>query len=429
MRLIGSKNKSRTSNKPGATGLLSKPEHVGAPAEMNDNGHSNARPGSDEPTPAIDLFASSPNAASSDETVVGHVLAPKVPSAGSPQITGEGRPPVQGHDRFATGEIAIVCSNYEFGRIHSVREFRRGSRQAPKVVLETAMGMVLIKRRQPGRASSAHIAFSHAIQHHLERRAYPLARLITGKNGQGAVTIEGFVYEAFEFITGTRYDRSLPPTADAGRALAYFHRLLSDYDGPGTPVSGSYHNVHKIPEALRRMAGRLNDPAIAPTTERLASMYERASARVRDTGIAGWPRQVIHADFHPGNLIYADGLVRAVVDFDSARIGPRALDIANAAMQFSVTRTGLDPMAWPVALDAERLAAFLGAYDAVEGCILSRAECKALPGLMVEALITEATLPIAATGRFGQIEGSTFLRMVERKASWMLESYDELIPL
>ena len=98
-------------------------------------------------------------------------------------------------------------------------------------------------------------------------------------------------------------------------------------------------------------------------------------------------------------------------------------------MQFSVTRTGLDPMAWPVELDHERLHAFLRAYDAVEGCILSRAECRALPWLMIEALITEATLPIAATGRFGQIEGSTFLRMVDRKANWIADEAKELIQI
>lgn len=389
---------------------------------------------------SVDLFADSAGVSSSSDTVAGQVVVSHATSSGTPNGTtsnvrtspgeaGEVRPAVEGYDRFATGELAIVCSNFSLGRIHSVREFRRGSRQSPKVVLETSTGTVLIKRRSPGKASAPHVSFCHAIQTHLSKRSFPLARLIPTQTGQGALMLDGFVYEVFEFISGKRYDRTIPPTAEAGRALAYFHRLLADYAGPGSPVTGSYHGVAKVAETLRALPTALKVPAMEHTTPRLAALYEHAAVRVRETGIAGWPRQIIHSDYHPGNVIFADKGVRAVVDFDSARIGPRAIDVANGALQFSVTRTGLDPMAWPVELDVKRLEAFLGAYDAVEGCILSRAECRAIPWLMIEALITEATLPIAATGRFGQIEGSTFLRMVERKATWIAESAERLIAL
>ena len=345
---------------------------------------------------SVDLFADSAGVSSSSDTVAGQVVVSHATSSGTPNGTtsnvrtspgeaGEVRPAVEGYDRFATGELAIVCSNFSLGRIHS--------------------------------------------QTHLSKRSFPLARLIPTQTGQGALMLDGFVYEVFEFISGKRYDRTIPPTAEAGRALAYFHRLLADYAGPGSPVTGSYHGVAKVAETLRALPTALKVPAMEHTTPRLAALYEHAAVRVRETGIAGWPRQIIHSDYHPGNVIFADKGVRAVVDFDSARIGPRAIDVANGALQFSVTRTGLDPMAWPVELDVKRLEAFLGAYDAVEGCILSRAECRAIPWLMIEALITEATLPIAATGRFGQIEGSTFLRMVERKATWIAESAERLIAL
>ena len=225
----------------------------------------------------------------------------------------------------------------------------------------------------------------------------------------------------------------------AGRRLASLRRcgfaafkaperrdLVDAYDRFGTRL----HGLYGMSECHALYA--MQPPRLDSTERRKGGgrpLSPRAAVRVRETGIAGWPRQIVHSDYHPGNVIFTDKGVRAVVDFDSARVGPRAIDVANGALQFSVTRTGLDPMAWPVELDMKRLQAFLGAYDAVEGCILSRAECRALPWLMIEALITEATLPIAATGRFGQIEGSTFLRMVERKATWIAEAAEELIRL
>ena len=172
---------------------------------------------------SVDLFADSTGVSSSSDTVAGQVVVPSETTAGprtSPGEAGEARPSVEGYDRFATGELAIVCSHYSLGRIHSVREFRRGSRQAPKVVLETSSGTVLIKRRSPGKASAQHVAFCHAIQTHLSHRSFPLARLLPTQTGQGALMLDGFVYEVFDFISGKRYDRTIPPTAEAGRALA-----------------------------------------------------------------------------------------------------------------------------------------------------------------------------------------------------------------
>ena len=39
--------------------------------------------------------------------------------------------------------------------------------------------------------------------------------------------------------------------------------------------------------------------------------------------------------------------------------------------------------------------------------------------LMIEALIDEAVRPIAATGRFANVQGLHFLLMVERKVNWL----------
>jgi hypothetical protein len=48
-------------------------------------------------------------------------------------------------------------------------------------------------------------------------------------------------------------------------------------------------------------------------------------------------------------------------------------------------------------------------------------EYGALPWLMIEALVVESVIPIAATGRFGPIEGTTFLQAVLRKVRWIAE--------
>jgi hypothetical protein len=61
--------------------------------------------------------------------------------------------------------------------------------------------------------------------------------------------------------------------------------------------------------------------------------------------------------------------------------------------------------------------------------LLSEAELRTVPWLMIEALIAEAVFPIAATGSFGRMEGLAFLEMVQRKIHWMQKSADNLVEL
>jgi hypothetical protein len=48
---------------------------------------------------------------------------------------------------------------------------------------------------------------------------------------------------------------------------------------------------------------------------------------------------------------------------------------------------------------------------------------------MIEALIAESVIPIAATGQFGRMGGGDFLSMVQRKVRWIRERADQLIAL
>ena len=67
---------------------------------------------------------------------------------------------------------------------------------------------------------------------------------------------------------------------------------------------------------------------------------------------------------------------------------------------------------------------FLLGYDSVN--VISKAELAVLPYLMCEAMIAEAVLPIAATGRIGRMQGFPFLQTIKRKVRWVLAHVEEL---
>ena len=148
---------------------------------------------------------------------------------------------------------------------------------------------------------------------------------------------------------------------------------------------------------------------------------------MNDAGLPAWPVQIVHSDWHPGNMLFRGPHVVAVIDYDAARVQQRVLDIANGALQFSILGGRDDPDRWPDHLDISRYKRFVLGYEADPACVLSRAELRAIPPLMVEALISECVIPIAATGSFAQLNGLSFLRMVQRKVRWLVEQAEALV--
>jgi Ser/Thr protein kinase RdoA (MazF antagonist) len=330
--------------------------------------------------------------------------------------------------KFEPAELADICGRYNLGTIESIKEFRRGSGRSPKVVIKTDRGAFLLKRRAIGRHGLSRITFCHDIQLHLAQRRFPLPQLIRPEHAERSMVVDGGqVYELFEFIAGNSYDQSLDATADAGRALGLFHRLLWSFDmgDKFQPPRSSFHNAGGGPESrgfeeqLSQVEQRLGDAAAAGVLRRLRISYADACRRVEALGYGAWPVQIIHGDWHPGNMLFHGSRVAAVIDYDTARLGPRVIDIANGALQFSMLMGPGDPRQWPPQLDEGRYKRFCRGYETVKDCVISTAELEALPWLMIEALIIEAVVPIAATGSFAGLSGISFLQTVDAKCAWI----------
>jgi len=334
------------------------------------------------------------------------------------------RPPSR-RETFEPFELAAALSHYDTGVIEQIREFPRGSSRSPKVVIRCERGEFMLKRRAPGRDDLRKVNFSHAVQLHLGARGFPLARLVRERRRHSTLlSLNGRVYELFEFVSGAGYDHSPELAEAAGRELASFHRCLADHHPDWSPPAGSYHNSSRIQAHMEVIPQRVEASGaeragLPDVIAGLQRRYTEAAARAEQAGVAEWPRQVIHGDWHPGNMLFRGPQVVAVLDFDSVRMAPRALDIAGGALQFSISMQGDDPDTWPVELDEDRFHAFCRGYDRVSGCTISTAEIEAVPWLMIESLIVEAVIPIAATGSFARLEGGAFIRMVARKVDWI----------
>jgi Ser/Thr protein kinase RdoA (MazF antagonist) len=345
--------------------------------------------------------------------------------------TGAARPSLGGtREQFSAEELAVVLSNFDIGTVESVVEFPRGSRKAPKLLIVSEQGKFLLKRRARGRDDPFKVAFTHSLQLYLAAKQFPLPHLIgTKKDNNSMLQWRNGVYELFEYIPGQSFPQTLEATFDAGRVLGLFHKLLEDFKSEWQPPSGSYHAAGAVDQGLRSIAANIpqteENASLQQVIAFLAASYRKGAEKVQTMGIDNWPKQIVHADWHPGNMLFRDAHVVAVLDYDSGRLLPRIIDIANGALQFSIIGGDEDVSKWPEYIDENRFKRFLRGYDEV--MLLSQAEIRTLPPLMIEALIAEAVFPIAATGSFGKVDGVPFLQMVQRKIAWLQKSYDHLV--
>ena len=341
---------------------------------------------------------------------------------------------IRSRAEFDAAELAAVLSRYNLGAIHSVEKQLKGSRRSPKVVVEADGGRFLLKRRARGHDHPVKVAFSHAVQLYLQSKGFPLPKLIpVADDDDTMVIIEDRLYEMFEYVPGETYTRTHSETRDGGRILGHFHRLLMDYDTDWQPSRVGYHdaemvrtNLHNIPETVGK-----DDSVIGKESELFATVsglyeaYESSCQRVEDAGFLQWPDRLVHSDWHPGNMLFAKGHVRAVIDYDSLHKMPPVTDLANGLLQFSIIGGNTDPRLWPAELDAERFGEFFEGYH--ENFKTEPRQLSVLTSLMIEALIAEAVAPIAATGSFGRIEGFRFLQMISRKVRWIEQNGRRLI--
>lgn len=337
-------------------------------------------------------------------------------------------------EKLTSEELARVLSNYDLGIVHGVQEFPRGHHGAAKVVIVTDRGKYLLKRRPRGKNDPYRVAFAHALQSFLAEKSFPLPYLIgTRDHNNSMLKIGDAIYEMFEFIESEPYDNGLVATYEAGKMLGLYHRLVEHYEAEWNPPSGHYHNSPRVRKSFVQLGEKLHESVKAQGREKaliaglteLRNAYKGAAKLVDEIGMRKWESQIVHSDWHPGNMLFNQGHVVAVIDFDAARVQPRVADIANGALQFSLTTGGRDLSTWPDKTDELRAKRFLRGYD--EMIVISEAELKAIPPLMQEALIAQAVFPILRTGTFAGFDGFGFLEVVLRKVRWLGDNAERIM--
>lgn len=228
-------------------------------------------------------------------------------------------------------------------------------------------------RRNPGRER---IIFQLDFQDHLRQRGVPVPRVLASQTGERCVESgPGSLWVLSCFVDGRHYqDGSGVHLRRAAGCLAHIHAAGAGFTA--RPVQDE-----TIPNLLRwwthgeeEITGLRGMFAGAGVDAELDFLDTWRTVLTRELPLAvvdELPRAWLHADFHPGNVIFADDQVRAVLDFDVVHYGFRLEDVAYAMSGFC----------WPDrpghVTFADASTAFLQAFD------LTGPEREALPAFLV----------------------------------------------
>ncbi|MBL1216007.1 MAG: hypothetical protein D8M59_00760 [Planctomycetes bacterium] len=341
---------------------------------------------------------------------------------------------------LSDSELHLVSTTFGIGDVTQWQAITRGVGKADKFALRAATQDYLLKRRRwPTDAAASQqgldrAAFRHALRRHLHQAGMPVEPYLTCSTRPASILLHsGRSYEVMRFVHGTEFARSTESCRDAGTRLSQMHEALSTFPySTAAPIS-TCHDQDTLERRVQALQHRLTqskqDAAyLLQLLDTVGTRYRAAAAHVDAQEYGKWPPILIHGDWHPGNLIFRDHRVVSILDFESAGRAPRAIDIACGALHFSIQAHGDDPQQWPDEPDELRWFAFCAGYDAFNpDHVLSRAEVRALPWLMIEALITEAVGALSATGKVGVVSARHMLEILVGKVGWLEKNAPRMI--
>ena len=189
----------------------------------------------------------------------------------------------------------------------------------------------------------------------LHRRGLPVPAVLTMSDQP---VVDGRPFYLLEAVDGDRIEKvvgTVPDVQLAGSAVKVLKQLQE------VPIAETGIG-EEVPASLESEIARwtwLMDRA----PQELTGQAPMVAELLEGCKPAEEPPVLVHADFHYGNMLFRDGQVVALLDWEIAQLGQRLLDLACLAVVAHASRTGEDrvPGGGAVSVPDDIL---LGMYDA-----------------------------------------------------------------
>jgi Ser/Thr protein kinase RdoA (MazF antagonist) len=261
-----------------------------------------------------------------------------------------------------------IASRFEIPPPVSVEPFGTGLLHATHRV-STRHGAFVLQRLAPA-TSDAAIDDARVVGEFLASRGFRVPVPRRAKDGGVLVRDGGERWRLYPLIAGEAFDVVADPAMarEAGRIVGEMHRHLRELDYEPQGSIPRFHDTAFIVDELRSVAGRLPE-ALRRIAGRIA---DELPALIVDERTAGEPVMVIHGDLKISNLLFEEGRAVAVIDLDTLMRHFRLIDLGDAFRSWCATGPEDDP---GLGFDADRFAAAVDGYARGWGGLVDRRLC------------------------------------------------------
>lgn len=250
----------------------------------------------------------------------------------------------------------------------------RGGLSGSAVFVCEVGGRKFAMKRWPAGTAARRIDEVHDVMAQARRSLTVVPELVRSSLASTRVGYEGFHYELVSWMDGEAITQSayelpqtlaIPPddggsagpplrilavVEAGGEAIARFHDSVRRISGPMTPAPSVLRRLGRIeqlrvelPQAIKRA------DALSPVLRGAAKWLERESASRFDAAhrvLGQWvgrmvPTQMVLRDVHRQHILFRDGAVTGLVDFDAIGVDSIATDLARWVSDFAEQPTDL----------------------------------------------------------------------------------------
>ena len=314
--------------------------------------------------------------------------------------------------------LRTLINGWLLGQIHSIRPHQGGSSGSTKYAIESTEGRFLLKGRPHRALSPERLQLMRSVMGQCLEAQLPVPELRPQADGARHIEQGDFVWELQSWIGGKNAQRGRRDAHASGIALAMFHRATRNH--PASNQSSGNSRVEftsLVGRAIKRA------PSSKASLQQLEDLAELAKIKSQARGVMDHPKQILHGDWHPKNLLlHPDGRVSGILDFDAIRVDAVAHELANAVLQVSLRRPkDLAPNQWPSGLHFQAGQQVTSAWRSRIGKAPPDGTWSMLPWLMIETIAVETVLPVAVWGQIPGIDVEDWIRAGAETAEWIRE--------
>lgn len=233
--------------------------------------------------------------------------------------------------------------------------------------LDTAEGAFALKELRDIDAAQARTNL--AVLTRLAPTGLPVPEPVSDVNGDLVAETGGRAFSLLRWIEGTRVkgvDLTGHQIEALGALLGTLHPHLEDVAaGPEVPTQSTVRTFRDTCDQVDRFEAVIAsreprdafDEKVSVTLRRRRLLLDVHRESRPSTAVPDVPTGWVHGDFHSSNLLWNDGRVAGILDWDRLRVQPLGEEVVRAALLHFKHDDGR--------LDLERVAVFIAGYRSV----------------------------------------------------------------